>query len=111
MKTKVIFRKWNKRNGGGIIAIFPENPTTLYNDNCDMFEVHGGHGGGDYYAVVKNSKLATEDEYAGVKGLLEVMYEYDLEVRKRYTYDMRMELRAEQQRYKDFAETYHKEQK
>lgn len=110
MKTKVIFRKWKKKYGQGLIAIFPENPTTLYNDDCDMFEVHGGHGGGDYYGILPKTTLATEEEYKPLKGLLETMYEYDLEVYKRYTYDMLLELRAEQKRYKEFAEQHHKDQ-
>lgn len=57
----VVFRKWNKRHGGDIIAILPGGPVNY--GMVMMYEHTGQHGEGDYWKVVGQSKPAKPSEY------------------------------------------------
>jgi hypothetical protein len=54
--TKVIFRRWPKSQGDGIIALFPEIPSDLEGRFCLSYEHVGQHGGADYRAVIRMTK-------------------------------------------------------
>jgi hypothetical protein len=82
--TKVVFRKWPKREGGDVIALFPENIAVGY--YCDSYQHVGQHGAADYSGVVSMTKPAKPEEYAALKRELEsAPYEYKLRVIRRYT--------------------------
>lgn len=90
-KTKVIFRKWNKKIDPkqGIIAIFPEMIVTMSFLDCDSWERVGEYGDINSWStcnpevVIKGSKPATESEYLEDKNYLEDYYGYNLKVLKR----------------------------
>jgi len=65
-KIPVLFRKWGKSEGGGIIAIFPMELGTNSPYTCEMYEHVGQHGSGDPLRVVRRTKRATPSEYAGL---------------------------------------------
>lgn len=63
-KTRVIFRRWPKKEGGGVLAIFPRDPATNDPHMCSSYEHHGQHGACDPNLVVritKPVKLTDED--------------------------------------------------
>jgi len=78
--TVVVFRKWGKRNGGGIIALFPLDTDSTY--FCNSYEHVGQHAMANYVGVVSQSTPATPTEYASLKSELEALG-YKLDVRKR----------------------------
>ena len=83
--TKVIFRKWRRKDGGGIIALFPEVPADTTGHLCSSYEHIGQHGGADYNLVVfKKTRPAKPAEYAELKKELESLG-YCLEVRQKAT--------------------------
>ncbi len=95
--TLVIFRKYPKREGGEIIALFPYVPGTNDPYTCSSYMHVGQHGSADDRGVVISTKLATEAEYASLKVELESEpYNYSLRVGKRVPSDSihvrRMEL-------------------
>ena len=45
----VVFRRW--KDGGNIIALFPELPADLYGNHCDAYEHVGQHGGADWASL------------------------------------------------------------
>ena len=81
-KTKVIFRKWNKEQGGEVIAVFPELPGDFnpYR-TCLSYEHVGQHG-----AITLNFSSwtlpASPAEYADLAKELESIG-YNLDIRKR----------------------------
>lgn len=78
----VVFRKWNTRNGGGIIALFPAEQHSP--GACMSYEHDGQHGGADYDGVLSLSVPATPAEYANLKRELESYpFHYNLKIRKR----------------------------
>lgn len=85
--TKVIFRKWPKKEGGDIIAIFPEDIGNMSPYTCMMYEHVGQHGGGDPQLVIRNTAPAKPPEYANLKEELEGMG-YSLQViqKNQYTF-------------------------
>jgi hypothetical protein len=85
-KTVVIFRKWSKKEGGGILALFPyEQASPRF---CSSFEHIGQHGGADLLGCIQRTKLATQEEYTSLKRELEsAPYRYRLEVRKRINWN------------------------
>lgn len=83
--TKVIFRKWPKKEGGGIIAIFPEEIGDMSPYTCKMYEHVDQHGSGDPQLVIQGTTLATPVEYADLEEELESM-EYTLQVIKKNRY-------------------------
>ena len=97
-KTKVVFRKWRKREGEGIIALFPEIPADLSGYLCQSYQHVGQHGAASYDKLVSVQNAptvpATPEEYADLKEELESIG-YVLEVRRRCTPAMRKALSAE----------------
>ena len=47
----VVFRRW--RDGGDIIALFPEVPADIFGRYCEAYEHIGQHGGADYHGVIQ----------------------------------------------------------
>ena len=83
-KTIVLFRRWGKRNGGGVIAVFPQEKNHRRPGFCMMYEHEGQHGEGSRGMVMDATRPASEEEYAPLKAELEsAPYCYDLDVRKR----------------------------
>lgn len=62
--VRVVFRKW--RDGGGVIALFPELPADPFGYYCDSYEHVGQHGGADYHGVVRYSTPATPEQSAAL---------------------------------------------
>jgi len=87
MKTKTIFRKF--KDNGDIIALFPEIPSDYEGRYCDSYVHVGGHGGANYQLVIGDTVLATPEEYAELKRELETHYDYEIEVYRRRTPQMR----------------------
>jgi len=69
-ETKVIFRKWNGKDGT-VIAIFPEELGTYDPSICYSYEHIGQGGSYRDYVVIKRSRLAKPDEYADLQSELE----------------------------------------
>ena len=81
-KIPVMFRVWDKKHGGGIIAIFPTTG--------DMYEHVGQHGSGNVAGVIASSRPATPAEYGPLKRELEgAPYHYKAEVYTRQAQWMR----------------------
>jgi hypothetical protein len=86
-KTPVVFRKWPKREGGDVIAIFYNDPGTYDPYTCSSFVHVGQHGACDPRLLTQTLRLATPNEYADLKAELESEpYNYRLDVRKRIPY-------------------------
>jgi hypothetical protein len=80
--TPVIFRKWPKAEGGGIIALFPLEPAASEYD-CSSYEHVGQHGAATL-DIIHRTRPATPAEYADLKQELEsAPYFYYLQVRQR----------------------------
>lgn len=62
MKDKVIFRKWNKKEGGGVIALFPRIPSDVLGMHCLSYQHVGQHSGAHYRGVVQQTTLAKPAE-------------------------------------------------
>jgi hypothetical protein len=58
--VRVVFRRW--RDGGGVIALFPELPADIHGIYCDSYMHVGQHGGADYHGVVQQTDPATPEE-------------------------------------------------
>ena len=83
-KTIVVFRKWGKKNGGDVIAIFPFELGTNDPNTCSSYQHLGQHGAANDFEVVRATKLATAAEYAPLKAELEQIG-YNLEIRRKLT--------------------------
>lgn len=59
---RVVFRRW--RDGGGVIALFPELPADIHGIYCDSYMHVGQHGGADYHGVVHHTDPASPEESA-----------------------------------------------
>lgn len=81
-KTIVVFRIWPKREGGDVIAIFPELPGTMDPYTCQSYQTIGQHGSCDPSGLTNKLRLATSTEYAELMSELERIG-YVLDVRKR----------------------------
>lgn len=62
--TQVVFRRW--RDGGEIIALFPELPSDIHGWFCEAYEHLGQHGGADYHGVIQATRPATDEEAASL---------------------------------------------
>lgn len=81
-KTQVVFRKWPRSEGGGVIAIFYNDPGTSAYD-CDSYEHLGQHGNASL-DIINRTTPAKPEEYAALKRELEsAPYHYHLDVRQR----------------------------
>jgi hypothetical protein len=79
--TKVIFRKY--KEGGDILALFPELPGTTDPATCLCYEHVGQHGAGNYYHCIDNLTVSAKpEEYADLKAELENIG-YRLQVMKK----------------------------
>ena len=84
--TPVIFRVWPKKEGGGVIALFPTHPGTNDPHTCDSYEHVGQHGSADCHGLIGRTRLAKPVEYASLKRELEgAPYNYNLKVYARVT--------------------------
>jgi hypothetical protein len=87
-KTAVVFRKWNQKNGSGIIALFPELPSDTYGYYVLSYEHIGQHGGADYQGVISRTVPATPEESSDLVKELESLG-YNLAICKRQTAKIR----------------------
>ena len=78
MKTKVVFRYWQK----DVIALFPEIPADSWGVYCESYQHVGQHGAADYYGIIDASRAATEAEYADLQAELQSIG-YVLDLRRR----------------------------
>jgi hypothetical protein len=76
---KVIFRKWIKSEGGGIIALFPQIPVNTNSRFVQSYEHVGQHGAADPLIVINKTVPALTEEYEELKRELE-RRGYDLRV-------------------------------
>lgn len=58
---RVIFRKWNKTNGGNVIAFLPDNEANY--GLVDSYEHIGQHREADYIGLLSITTLAKSEEY------------------------------------------------
>jgi hypothetical protein len=88
-KTKVIFRIFPKREGGGVIAIFPRDCGTYDHATCSSYMHLGQHSACNPALLSRSLRLATPAEYADLKRELEnygpADAHYNLDVRTRCT--------------------------
>lgn len=98
--TIVIFRIFNKANGGDVIALFPCEPGDTVNPGmCQSFMHDGQHGPATIALIEGPTRPATPEEYADLKRELEsTPYEYVLDVRKRTPHDAADQRRAKLRR-------------
>jgi len=68
--TEVIFRKFSKKEGGQILALFPYDTEGRYGQ-CNSYMHIGQHGTADYSGMMQSTKPATPAEYADLKAELE----------------------------------------
>lgn len=87
-KTAVVFRKWGKKKGGGIIALFPELPADANGYYVLSYEHIGQHGGADYNGVIARTVPASIDESTDLIQELESIG-YNLQVCQRQKARMR----------------------
>ena len=96
MTTRVIFRKYKKKLGGDIIALFPEIVATLnFPKEIQSYQHLGQHGGAVYGIVMNDTKLAKPFEYADLLQELKQIGYDDLEIYSRETPHMRDEFQKE----------------
>ncbi len=81
--TEVIFRKYKSDD---IIALFPYEVENFSGDISSYMHV-GQHGIAEYNHVIKNTKLATEEEYKVLKHELENEFGYNLKVIRKRNYN------------------------
>lgn len=77
----VVFRKFNN---GEIIALFPQIKFGCPHYKIMSYMFIGHHEEVDHYAVVQQTKLATEEEYDSLlKEIQSIYHEYDIRVMKK----------------------------
>ena len=81
---KVVFRKLLGIEGAPVMAVFPEEPALDVDYLCVNFMHAGQPGACNPGNIVNNSRPASPDEYALLKGQLEDAG-YSLDIRKRIT--------------------------
>jgi hypothetical protein len=83
-KEPVIFRKWRKSDGGGIIALFPQIPVSINCRFAQSYEHIGQHGAADPLIVGNKTTPAKLADYKELKKELE-SEGYALIIKKRIT--------------------------
>jgi hypothetical protein len=82
--TKVIFRKWPKKEGGGVIALFPAEASTVGDPySCSSYMHVGQHGAASVHLTYYTKPAKPEeyrDLYRELRGL-----GYRLKVVKKFT--------------------------
>ena len=86
MGTPVIFRKWPKREGGDVIALFPTLVGDMSPYTCNSYEHVGQHGSADPQEVVWATKPAKPAEYADLLEELKSIGYDDLVVYQKLQY-------------------------
>lgn len=82
--TRVIFRKWPKKQGGDVIALFPGLAGTVGDPfTCESYQTIGQHGAASV-DLVNDTRKATPAEYADLQKELERVG-YTLEIAHRFT--------------------------
>jgi len=92
-KTAVIFRVFSEKEGGDVIALFPEISGSYELSSCLSYMHIGQHAAAHPAFLIRDTRPATPEEYADLKAELEAIG-YDLKVCKRQTgkhLDARME--------------------
>jgi hypothetical protein len=92
--TPVVFRKWRKSQGGGILALFPTIPSDNLGYYCSSYEHVGQHGSADYRGCVQQTVPAKPEEYAALEKEL-TSIGYELQVVQRASPAMHAACRAE----------------
>lgn len=69
-KTQVVFRKWRKKYGSGIIALFPNEIATYSPAHCQSYESIGQHGAADPHVVISKTVPAMTGEAQALKNEL-----------------------------------------
>ena len=83
--VRVMFRVFTGRNGGDVIALFPELPADVPKRLITSYQHVGQHGAADYTIVHGATRPATPAEYAPLQRELEGKpYGYTLAIRRRY---------------------------
>ena len=96
-ETPVIFRKWPKREGGTIIALFPCEAGSYDEYTCSSYMHVGQHGIADPRQCINATRAAKPAEYADLQKELEsAPYGYRLKVYRRYQRDAFLKARREQ---------------
>ncbi len=87
-KTVVVFRRWPKKEGGGIIALFPYEPNDRFGIYCTAYGRDGGHSGADYRGLIYKTKPVKKTD-PEVRSLIKELKRigYNLEIRFRATND------------------------
>jgi hypothetical protein len=82
----VIFRKWPRREGGHVMAIFPTIPSGYsFMDGCDCYQHVGQHGSTDVLITDRTELVRDPAEYADLKRELESYpYFYKLRVLQKW---------------------------
>lgn len=69
--TRVIFRKWPKKKGGDVIALFPGLAGTVGDPfTCNSYQTIGQHGAASVF-LTRETRKAKPEEYADLKKELE----------------------------------------
>ncbi len=92
-QTKVVFRKWRKSEGGGILALFPQDAGSVGKPwTCSSYEHVGQHGAADV-GIVQRTLPAKPAEYRELaKELRRIGYKLNIATRcTRADYEMRKE--------------------
>lgn len=90
-QTPVIFRKWPKSEGEGIIALFPTELGTNDPYTSSSYEAVGQHGSADPAGLIQRTKAAKPDEYADLLVELQSIGYDDLKVYQKLQPDFLIE--------------------
>lgn len=94
-KDIVIFRRFKGKDGGDIIALFPEIPANRDGTLCESYMRVGQHGGADCGGVIQGSypaRTSDDDVYDLYKELQRIGY--NLVVKQKESAQMRAVRRA-----------------
>lgn len=95
--TPVIFRKFSKKEGGEVIALFPTDLGTYDPYTCCSYMHVGQHGSTDPQGIINCTKVAKPDEYESLKRELEsAPYGYRFKVYTRMQRDLFLKSRRAQ---------------
>jgi len=86
MATPVIFRKWPKKEGGDVIALFPTLVGNMDPYTCMSYMQLGQHSSADPQEVVQATEPAKPAEYADLLAELKSVGYDDLVVYKKLLY-------------------------
>jgi hypothetical protein len=90
----VIFRIDPPSQGGGVFALFPEDPADFSGRLCTSYEHVGQHCEANYNSCMARSRPATPSEYASLLGELRTIGYKNIVIRQRATAEMHDRRRA-----------------